>query len=89
MSTEKLQVYKCDVCGNMVEVLHSGTGDLVCCGDEMELIEENTTDAAKEKHVPVVEKIGGGIKVRVGSVNHPMEDKHWIEWIEAIVDGKA
>ncbi len=86
---EKLQVYKCEACGNIVEVLHAGAGELVCCGSPMKLYEENTVDAAKEKHVPVVEKIADGVKVSVGSVAHPMEDKHYIEWVEVIVDGKA
>ena len=80
----KLEVYKCDICGNMVEVLHSGQGTLVCCGQDMTLQAENTVDAAKEKHVPVVEKIDGGYKVSVGSIAHPMEEKHYIEWIELI-----
>ena len=87
--TEKLQVYKCEVCGNIVEVLHAGKGELVCCKQPMKLIVENTVDAAKEKHVPVVEKTAEGIKVKVGSVAHPMEEKHYIEWIEVIADGKA
>ncbi|MCP4351872.1 MAG: desulfoferrodoxin [Desulfobacterales bacterium] len=86
---EKLQVYKCEACGNIVEVLHSGAGELVCCGQPMKLLAENTVDAAKEKHVPVLEKISGGVKVKVGSVPHPMEEKHYIEWIEVIADGKA
>ncbi len=87
--TERLQVYKCEVCGNMVEMLHAGAGELVCCGAPMKNYVENTVDAAKEKHVPVVEKIPGGFKVKVGSVPHPMEEKHYIEWIEVIADGKA
>jgi superoxide reductase len=87
--TERLQVYKCEVCGNIVEVLHTGAGELVCCGAPMKNFVENTVDAAKEKHVPVVEKIAGGFKVKVGSVAHPMEEKHYIEWIEVIADGKA
>ena len=86
---ERLQIYKCDKCGNIVEVLHGGEGELVCCGEPMKLFVENTVDAAKEKHVPVVEKAAGGIKVKVGSVPHPMEEKHYIEWVEIIVDGKA
>ncbi len=86
---EKLQIYKCEVCGNIVEVLHGGAGELVCCGKPMVLFTENTVDAAKEKHVPVVEKIDGGIKVKVGDVAHPMEEKHFIEWIEVISGGKA
>ena len=87
--TEKLQIYKCEVCGNIVEMLHAGAGQLVCCGQPMKLNQENTTDAAKEKHVPVIEKTAAGIKVKVGSVAHPMEEKHYIEWIEIIADGKA
>ncbi len=87
--TERLQVYKCEVCGNIVEMLHEGKGELVCCGKPMKLFKENTTDAALEKHVPVVEKTASGIKVKVGSTAHPMEEKHYIEWIEIIADGKA
>jgi len=86
---EKLQIYKCEVCGNIVEVLHGGKGQLVCCGQPMKLLEENTVDAALEKHVPVVESTTGGFKVKVGSVAHPMEEKHYIEWIEIIADGKV
>jgi len=87
--TEKLQVYKCDVCGNIVEVLHNGVGELVCCGQPMTLLTENTVDASKEKHVPVIEKVAGGYKVKVGAVAHPMEEKHYIEWIELIAGDKA
>ena len=87
--TERLQVYKCEVCGNIVEVLHEGPGELVCCGEPMKLLVEGSVDAAKEKHVPVIEKVAGGIRVTVGSVPHPMEEKHYIEWIEIVVDGKA
>ena len=86
---ERLEVYKCEACGNIVEVLHAGAGELVCCGQPMVLLAENTVDAAKEKHVPVVEKVAGGFKVKVGDVPHPMEDKHYIEWVEIIADGKA
>jgi len=86
---KKLEIYKCAVCGNIVEVLHGGAGELVCCGEPMKLLTENTTDAAKEKHVPIIEKIDGGYKVKVGSVAHPMEAKHYIEWIELLADGKA
>ncbi|MDP8247782.1 MAG: desulfoferrodoxin [Candidatus Tritonobacter lacicola] len=80
--TERLQVYKCEVCGNIVEVLHAGAGQLVCCGQPMKLQEENTIDAAREKHVPVIEKTGESIRVKVGSVPHPMEENHYIEWIQ-------
>ena len=86
---KRLEVYKCGVCGNIVEVLHAGKGSLVCCGKPMSLLVENTVDAAKEKHVPVIEKIDGGVKVKVGEVAHPMEEKHWIEWVEIIADGKT
>lgn len=84
-----LEVYKCELCGNIVEVIHAGGGELVCCGQEMKLMTENTVDAAKEKHVPVIEVGSGFVKVTVGSVPHPMEEKHYIEWIELIADGKA
>ena len=86
---KRIEIYKCEACGNIVEVLHGGDGELVCCGEPMKLMVENKVDAAKEKHVPVIEKISGGVKVKVGSVAHPMEDKHYIEWIEIIADGKA
>ena len=87
--TNRLEIYKCEVCGNMVEVIHEGKGELVCCGQPMKLFKENTTDASLEKHVPVIEKTAGGIKVSIGSVAHPMEEKHYIEWIELIADAKA
>ena len=81
---ERLEIYKCEKCGNIVEVLHGGAGELVCCGQPMKLMAENTVDAAKEKHVPVVEKISGGYRVKVGDVAHPMTDDHYIEWIELL-----
>ncbi|MDD2580584.1 MAG: desulfoferrodoxin [Desulfuromonadaceae bacterium] len=84
-----LEVYKCELCGNIIEVIHAGDGDLSCCGQQMKILSENTVDAAKEKHVPVIEKIDGGYKVTIGSVAHPMEEKHYIEWIELVADGKA
>jgi superoxide reductase len=84
----KAQVYKCAICGNIVEVMHVGGGQLVCCGQPMNLLTENTVEASKEKHIPVVEKTADGINVKVGSVAHPMEEKHYIEWIEVIADGK-
>ena len=87
--TKTLEIYKCEICGNVVEMLHEGVGELICCGEPMKLYEENTTDAALEKHVPVVEKTADGFKVTVGSVAHPMIDVHYIEWIELIADGKA
>jgi len=87
--TKRSQIYKCEICGNIVEVLHEGAGELVCCGKPMKLIVENTTDAAREKHVPVIEKIADGYKVSVGSVLHPMIDVHYIEWIELDADGQV
>lgn len=87
--TEKLQVYKCNVCGNIVEVLHAGKGELVCCGQPMELQAEKTEEEGNEKHVPVIEKTETGVKVKVGSVPHPMEEAHYIEWVQVIADGKT
>ncbi len=86
---EKLEIYKCEKCGNIVEVLHAGKGELVCCNEPMKLFKENSVDAAKEKHVPVVEKTSDGFSVKVGSVAHPMEEAHYIEWVEIIADGEA
>ena len=85
----KLGVYKCEICGNIVEVLTAGEGALVCCGQEMDLLVAKTADEGKEKHVPVIEKVEGGFTVKVGSVPHPMAPDHWIEWIEVLADGKA
>jgi len=87
--TDRLQIYKCGTCGNIVEVLHAGKGKLVCCGEPMKQFVENAVEAATEKHVPVVEKTSDGFKVKVGSTAHPMEEDHYIEWIEAVVDGIA
>ena len=81
---ERNNIYRCPICGNIVEVLVAGGGPLVCCGKPMELLVENTVDAAREKHVPVIEKIDGGYRVSVGSVEHPMLDNHYIQWIELI-----
>jgi len=83
------EVYKCNVCGNIVEVLHAGVGQLVCCGQPMVLLKEKTVDEGSEKHVPVIEKTERGIRVKVGSIPHPMEEKHHIEWIEIIGDGRT
>jgi len=80
------EVYKCNVCGNIVEVLHAGKGELVCCGQPMELLKEKTEDEGHEKHVPVIEKTENGVRVKVGSIPHPMEESHYIEWIEIIGD---
>ena len=88
MAVEK-GIYKCAHCGNIVEVLFDGGTDLSCCGENMIIQQENTVDASKEKHVPVIEKTATGYKVKVGSVEHPMEEKHYIMFIELIADGKT
>ncbi|MDK2795767.1 MAG: hypothetical protein PWQ22_1661 [Archaeoglobaceae archaeon] len=87
--TEMLQVYKCEVCGNIVEVIHAGKGQLVCCGKPMKLLEVKKVEEGKEKHLPVIERSADKIVVKVGSVLHPMEEKHYIEWIEVIADGNV
>ena len=87
--TEQNQIYKCNICGNIVEVLHIGAGQLVCCGQPMELLKEKTEDVGQEKHVPVIEKTETGMIVKVGSIPHPMEEAHHIEWIEVIADDRV
>ena len=87
--TQMNQIYKCNICGNIVGVLHTGVGQLVCCGQPMELLEEKTEDIGQEKHVPVIEKNEADVKVKVGSIPHPMEKEHYIEWIEIIVNGRV
>lgn len=86
--TQLKQIYKCSICGNMVEVLHVGVGQVVCCGKPMDLLQEKNQDVGQEKHVPIIEKTADGIKAKVGSVSHPMEENHYIKWIEVMVDGK-
>ena len=81
------QIYKCSVCGNIVEVLHAGGGQLVCCGQPMELLQEKKEDEGLEKHVPVIEKTTNSVRVKIGSIPHPMEEAHYIQWIEIIADG--
>lgn len=85
--TKLSQIYKCEKCGNIVEILHAGAVDLVCCGQPMGLMEEKTADKTTEKHVPMIEKTTDGYKVIVGSTLHPMEEKHYIEWIELLAEG--
>ena len=85
--TEIREIYRCPICGNIVEVVHSGAGQLVCCGQPMQLQKENTVDASFEKHVPVIEKTDLGYRIRIGSEKHPMTPEHHIEWIELIADG--
>jgi len=86
--TKLNQIYKCNVCGNIVEVLHAGKGQLVCCDRPMELLQAKIKDIGYEKHLPVLEINGSNIKVKVGAVPHPMEDKHYIEFIELLINGK-
>ena len=86
---ERMEIYKCEICGNIVEVLHGGVGTLVCCGEDMILQVENTVDAAVEKHVPVVEVLEDGVLVKVGEVAHPMQDDHYIEWVQIIVGDRC
>lgn len=87
--TKLNEIYKCNICGNIVEIVHAGAGQLVCCGQPMNLQNANTVDASLEKHVPAIEKTQGGFRVKIGSVAHPMETAHYIEWIEIIDNGKS
>lgn len=87
--TENNQIYKCSVCGNMVEMVHPGKGQLVCCGQPMEIKIPNTQEASREKHVPVMETTADGVTVMIGSAPHPMEEQHYIEWIELVADGRV
>lgn len=82
-------MYRCAVCGNIVEVVNEADGELSCCGSEMNLLAENATDAATEKHVPVIEKVEGGYRVTVGEVEHPMTDAHYIQWIELVTPNEV
>ena len=84
--TTRLEVYKCEICGNIVELLHGGKGKLICCGQPMRLFEEKTEDQGKEKHVPLIETADNIVKVKVGSIPHPMEEEHHIEWIELVTE---
>jgi superoxide reductase len=84
---KKGQIFECKECGNLIEVLRAGTCEPECCGKPMTALAENTVDASKEKHLPVIQKTAAGYKVSVGSVPHPMEEKHYIEWIELMADG--
>jgi len=86
--TENKEVYRCNICGNIVEVLHLGTGKLICCENQMELLKEKEEGTGSEKHLPVLEETDKGIKIKVGSLPHPMEDNHCIEWVEVIADNK-
>ncbi len=85
MSEEK-QIYRCNICGNIVEIIHLGTGRLVCCNNEMNLLKEKSKGVGPEKHVPVIEQAENGVKVKIGTVEHPMEENHCIEWVELLTD---
>ncbi len=85
----KNQIYKCNICGNVIEILNPNADSLVCCGEKMELMKEKIEGEGEEKHLPVIEKTENGVRVKVGSVSHPMENDHKIEWIQIIVDGKS
>lgn len=87
--TEQFQVYKCEVCGIVAEILDGGAGEPVCCGQPMALLAERTADEGREKHVPVVETVADGLRVKVGSVPHPMERKHFLQWIEVLAGGTS
>ena len=88
--TKLKEIYKCEICGNIVEVIHAGSGALVCCEQEMKLLEEKTDDASTEKHVPYIEKTDNGILVKVGqNQDHPMTEEHYIEWIQVVADGNS
>lgn len=88
--TKVREIYKCNVCGNIVEVLHAGVGELVCCGEPMELMKEKTEDSTVEKHVPYIEKTADGVLVKVGqNQDHPMIEEHYIEWIQILADGTS
>ena len=87
--TELKQIYKCNVCGNMVEMVHTGVGEPICCGENMELKQEKNEDEGTEKHKPVIERTDTGVIVKIGSVPHPMESAHFIEWIEVITEHRV
>ena len=85
---QRENIYRCNVCGNIVEMVHASKGQLVCCGQPMELLTEKTEDAGFEKHVPVVTEENSKANIKVGSIPHPMEPEHYIEWIELDVGDK-
>ncbi len=87
--TELNEIYKCEICGNIVQMIHGGPGELICCGQPMELMEEKTAEMKLEKHVPVIERDGDMVKIYVGSTLHPMEENHYIEWIELVTEERS
>ena len=84
--SQKFEVYKCLACGNIIEVLHGGDGKLTCCAKEMQCMKENTVEASTEKHIPVLTKIDDGYEIKVGAIEHPSEESHYIEWIDVILN---
>jgi superoxide reductase len=86
--TEKKQIYRCNICGNIIEVLQIGTGELNCCNQAMKILKEKTGDIGPEKHIPIIEKTDAGVKIKVGKLPHPMKDEHCIEWVEIISDNR-
>jgi len=89
MVEKKKQIFRCPICGNIVEVVNVGGGTLVCCGQPMELLKEKSSDEGMEKHVPVVSIDGDKVLVKIGSVPHPMTEEHFIQWVECIVNGDS
>lgn len=87
--TKRTELYKCEICGNIVEIHHHGASALVCCNEKMQLLVENETDGAVEKHIPIIEKLNNGYKISVGEVEHPMTEKHYIEWIQLITENQV
>lgn len=86
---EVKEIYKCELCGNIVEVVHGGAGELVCCNQPMNHFVEKSEDQGQEKHLPVLKKVDGGVRVEVGEVPHPMMEEHYIEWIEVITENRV
>ena len=86
---ERGQIFRCNTCGNMFELILVGGGSPTCCGSDLELLSDDPKDVGAEKHIPIIEKTDSGVKVKVGKVPHPMEEKHYIEWVEITQDGKA
>ncbi len=86
---KNLEIYRCSICGNIVEVVNGSSGTLVCCGKPMKLLRANTMDAATEKHVPVINRKDGGYNIKIGSTAHPMTKDHYIQWIEIVADGRS
>ena len=86
---ERNNILKCNLCGNIIEVIEAHSDNLVCCGQDMNILQENIIEASTEKHIPAVEKTNGGILVKIGSIAHPMEEKHYIQWVEVISKNKS